>query len=120
LTDTLPYRWYTDPEILARERERLFSSAWQYAGHSGELAEPGSYLTLRVGEIPLVVVRDRAGTLRAFVNVCRHRGAEVVTGSGSCTTLSVTTTPGPTDSTGSCARRRAPRPTPDSTATRSG
>jgi phenylpropionate dioxygenase-like ring-hydroxylating dioxygenase large terminal subunit len=85
--DTLPYSWYTDPDVLARERERLFASAWQYAGHSGELAEPGSYLTLRVGEIPLVVLRDRGGTLRAFVNVCRHRGAEVVSGHGSCTTL---------------------------------
>ncbi len=89
MTDTLPYSWYTDPDVLARERARLFSSAWQYAGHSGELAEPGSYLTLHVGEVPLVVVRDRegTGTLRAFVNVCRHRGAEVVTGRGSCTTL---------------------------------
>ena len=87
MTETLPYSWYTDPDVLAQERARLFSSAWQYAGHSGELAEPGSYLTLQVGEVPLVVVRDRERTLRAFVNVCRHRGAEVVRGRGSCTTL---------------------------------
>jgi choline monooxygenase len=53
----------------------------------GQLAEPGSYFTLRVGDVPLVVVRDREGALRAFVNVCRHRGAEVVSGAGSCTTL---------------------------------
>jgi choline monooxygenase len=87
MTETLPYRWYTDPDVLAQERARVFASAWQYAGHSGELAEPGSYLTLQVGDVPLVVIRDREGTLRAFVNVCRHRGAEVVTGRGSCTTL---------------------------------
>ena len=87
MTETLPYSWYTDPDVLAQERARLFSSAWQYAGHSGEMAEPGSYLTLQVGEVPLVIVRDREGTLRAFVNVCRHRGAEVVRGRGSCTTL---------------------------------
>jgi len=87
MTDTLLYSWYTDPEVLARERARLFTSAWQYAGHTGELAEPGSYLTLQVGEVPLVVVRDRDGTLRSFINVCRHRGAEVVTGRGTCTTL---------------------------------
>ena len=73
--------------MLDRERDRLFAHAWQYAGHSGQLAEPGSYFTLRVGDVPLVVVRDREGELRAFVNVCRHRGAEVVTGEGSCTTL---------------------------------
>jgi phenylpropionate dioxygenase-like ring-hydroxylating dioxygenase large terminal subunit len=73
--------------VLARERELLFAHAWQYAGHVGQLAEPGSYFTLRVGDVPLVVVRDRKGELRAFVNVCRHRGAEVVLGEGRCTTL---------------------------------
>jgi phenylpropionate dioxygenase-like ring-hydroxylating dioxygenase large terminal subunit len=86
-TETLPYSWYVDGEVLARERERLFARAWQYAGHTGQLAEPGSYFTLRAGDVPLVVVRDREGELRAFVNVCRHRGAEVVSGEGSCTTL---------------------------------
>jgi choline monooxygenase len=73
--------------VLARERERLFARSWQYAGHSGQVAEPGSYFTARVGDVPLVVVRDREGELRAFVNVCRHRGAEVVFGEGRCTTL---------------------------------
>ena len=73
--------------MLARERERLFRHAWHYAGHSGQLEQPGSYLTLHVADVPLVVVRDRDDTLRAFVNVCRHRGAEVVSGSGPCTTL---------------------------------
>jgi phenylpropionate dioxygenase-like ring-hydroxylating dioxygenase large terminal subunit len=73
--------------VLARERELLFAHSWQYAGHSGQLAEPGSYFTLRVGDVPLVVVRNREGDLAAFVNVCRHRGAEVVSGEGRCTTL---------------------------------
>ncbi len=73
--------------MLAHERERLFGHAWQYAGHTGQLAQPGSYFTLRVGDVPLVVVRDREGALGAFVNVCRHRGAEVVSGAGSCTSL---------------------------------
>jgi choline monooxygenase len=86
MTATLPYHWYTDPEVLARERELLFAPAWQYAGHTGGL-DPGSYLTCRAGDVPIVVVRDRDGALRAFVNVCRHRGAEVVSGAGPCTTL---------------------------------
>jgi choline monooxygenase len=73
--------------VFALERVRLFERSWLYAGHAGQLAEPGSYLTLRVGDVPLVVVRDRDGALRAFANVCRHRGAEVVAGSGSCTSL---------------------------------
>jgi choline monooxygenase len=87
MTSTLPYRWYTDADVLGHEREALFEHAWQYAGHTGQLAEPGSYFTLRAGEVPLVVVRDREGELRAFVNVCRHRGAEVVTGEGRLSTL---------------------------------
>jgi phenylpropionate dioxygenase-like ring-hydroxylating dioxygenase large terminal subunit len=73
--------------VFARERVRLFERSWLYAGHAAQLAEPGSYFTLRVGDIPLVVVRDRDGILRAFVNVCRHRGAEVVAREGRCTTL---------------------------------
>jgi phenylpropionate dioxygenase-like ring-hydroxylating dioxygenase large terminal subunit len=73
--------------VLARERELLFARSWQYAGHTGQLAEPGTYFTLKVGDVPLVVVRDREGELAAFVNVCRHRGAEVVSGEGRCTTL---------------------------------
>jgi len=87
VTETLPYSWYTDAELLARERVRLFERSWLYAGHAGQVVEPGSYFTLRVGDVPLVVVRDRDGTLRAFVNVCRHRGAEVVAGAGRCSTL---------------------------------
>ena len=87
MTDTLPYTWYTDVEVFDREREGLFERSWQYAGHMGDLPEPGSYFTLRTGNVPLVVVRDREDELRAFVNVCRHRGAEVVSGSGPCSTL---------------------------------
>jgi phenylpropionate dioxygenase-like ring-hydroxylating dioxygenase large terminal subunit len=87
VAETLPYSWYTDAEVLARERARLFECSWVYAGHTGELAEPGTYFTTRVGDVPLVVVRDREGQMRAFVNVCRHRGSEVMAGSGTCTTL---------------------------------
>jgi phenylpropionate dioxygenase-like ring-hydroxylating dioxygenase large terminal subunit len=87
MTATLPYRAYTDPDVLAAERAHLFADAWHYAGHAGLVSEPGSYFTTRAGEVPVVVVRDRSGELRAFVNVCRHRGAEVVSGAGPCSTL---------------------------------
>ena len=87
MTATLPYRWYSDPEVLAAERDTLFAPAWHYAGHAGLVAQPGSYFTCRAGAVPIVVVRDREGALRAFVNVCRHRGAEVVSGAGPCSTL---------------------------------
>jgi choline monooxygenase len=79
---TLPYRWYADPEILRREQERIFRSTWQYAGHAGELPGPGTYLTTLAGRTPVVVTRARDGELRAFLNVCRHRGFPVAQGSG--------------------------------------
>lgn len=79
---TLPADWYTDPSMLARERERIFARSWQYAGRLEQLAKPGDYLAARAGHIPIALVRDRSGALNAFVNVCRHRGHEVVTGTG--------------------------------------
>jgi choline monooxygenase len=84
---TLPYSWYTDPEILRRERELIFRSAWHYVGHLGQLPEPGTYFAGRAGTTPIVVTRARDGELRAFVNVCRHRGTTVAEGQGKRETL---------------------------------
>jgi carnitine monooxygenase subunit len=83
---TLPYGWYTDPEILERERERIFLPAWQYVGHTGQLATPG-YFAAHVGRTPVVVTRDREGVVRGFVNVCRHRGSALADGEQSRETL---------------------------------
>jgi phenylpropionate dioxygenase-like ring-hydroxylating dioxygenase large terminal subunit len=84
---TLPYGWYTDPEILRREQERIFRSAWQYAGHRGQLPEPGTFFAGRAGRTPIVVTRARDDEVRAFVNVCRHRGFVVAEGAGKRETL---------------------------------
>ena len=79
---TLPWSWYADPEILRREGERIFARTWQYVGHSGEVAAASSFFASLAGQIPVVVTRARDGVLRAFVNVCRHRGHVVASGSG--------------------------------------
>ncbi|HXY81781.1 MAG TPA: aromatic ring-hydroxylating dioxygenase subunit alpha [Gaiellaceae bacterium] len=84
---TLPYSWYSNPEILRREQRRIFRSAWQYAGHLGQLPEKGTFFTGRAGRIPVVVTRARDGELRAFLNVCRHRGFPVAAGEGKRETL---------------------------------
>jgi carnitine monooxygenase subunit len=76
---TLPYAWYTDPEILRREQERIFGTQWQYVGHLGQLAKPG-YFATQVGRTPVVVTRDGDGVMRGFVNVCRHRGFALASG----------------------------------------
>jgi choline monooxygenase len=84
---TLPWSWYTDPAVLQLERERIFRRSWQYVGHAGDVPEPGSFAATRVGDVPVVLVRDREDELRAFLNVCRHRGSLVCEGTGRRETL---------------------------------
>ncbi len=62
-------------------------ASWQYAGRTAELTAPGSYVATQVGGLPVVLTRDRDDTLRAFANVCRHRGAIVARGAGERGTL---------------------------------
>jgi choline monooxygenase len=84
---TLPWSWYVDPEIARRERDEIFARAWQYVGRFEQLPVPGSYFASHAGGLPVVVTRDREDVLRAFANVCRHRGAVVATGEGERGTL---------------------------------
>ena len=84
---TIPFDWYSDPAVLRLERERIFRRAWQYAGRADQAAEPGSFFTCDLGGVPIVVVRDEQGGLRAFLNVCRHRGSLVCEGEGRRATL---------------------------------
>jgi phenylpropionate dioxygenase-like ring-hydroxylating dioxygenase large terminal subunit len=87
MPETLEWTTYSDPSLPALERERIFSRAWQYVGHLGQLGDGAGYLAGRVGDIPVVLTRDREGELRAFLNVCRHRGSIIATGAGARETL---------------------------------
>jgi phenylpropionate dioxygenase-like ring-hydroxylating dioxygenase large terminal subunit len=84
---TLPWSWYSDPDILRLEQDRIFLRAWQYVGHDGPVAEPGSFFSAMAGRTPVVVTHARDGELRAFLNVCRHRGTVVAAGAGRRETL---------------------------------
>jgi len=84
---SLPARWYADDALLAREQERIFRRSWQYAGRAEQVARAGDFLTANAGPVPLLVVRGDDDRLRALVNVCRHRGHPVLSGSGRCTSL---------------------------------
>jgi choline monooxygenase len=75
---------YTDPAVLEVEQELIFERTWQLAGHISQLPRAGSYLTASAGTQPVLVVRDDHGRLRAFKNVCRHRGSRLLSGSGQC------------------------------------
>jgi choline monooxygenase len=79
---TIPARLYTDPAVLAAEKQRIFGRTWQLAGTLAGIEQPGSYFTTEIIGEPVVVVRDLEGTLRAFHNVCRHRAGAVAEGRG--------------------------------------
>ncbi|OOG53217.1 Rieske 2Fe-2S domain-containing protein [Polaromonas sp. C04] len=72
-------RIYTDPEVFAQERGKIFARTWKFACHESELPLPGDFRTLEHAGIPVVVVRGPDGTVRAFLNACSHRGAQLVT-----------------------------------------
>ncbi len=78
LEATLPRAYYLSEEVYAREKERIFHSEWFYAGRDEQLPKAGDYLVLDVAGEHILVVRTKSGDLRAFFNVCRHRGCELV------------------------------------------
>lgn len=80
ITDAEPLagRLYVSEDVYAEEQERLFSRLWLEVGREEDVAGEGDFLTLRIGREPILVVRGGDGEIRAFYNVCRHRGAELV------------------------------------------
>ncbi len=79
---TLPARYYTSNDIYDLEKEAIFYKTWHYAGHVSQVAKPKSYFTTSIHDQGLFVTRGQDGELRAFYNVCAHRGHELLTGSG--------------------------------------
>src|ERR1017187_6585402 len=90
---TLASRFYTDSGMFAIERARIFRRTWQLVGTLGQacgevsgkprtISDPESYFTAEVAGEPVIVVRDKQGTLRAFSNVCRHRAGPIALGNG--------------------------------------
>ncbi len=75
----VPFEVFCEQEIFSREDELLFrGNHWNYLGLEAEVPEPGDYTTGYVGRTPYILIRDVDGVLRAMVNRCAHRGAEVV------------------------------------------
>ena len=78
----MPGRYYHDPAVYEREKGAIFHRTWQYVGHVSMLPEPGSYIVRDIHDQSVVLVRDRAGELRAFFNVCQHRAHRLLEGEG--------------------------------------
>jgi glycine betaine catabolism A len=74
---TLPAPFYLDPEVFARDLELIFGRHWIFVGVEPEIAEPGDFFTVEIGSDSIIIVRDDDLAVRAFHNVCRHRGARL-------------------------------------------
>lgn len=81
---TLPPFAYHDRDFYRLEIERIFRRCWNFVGHEGRVPDAGAYATLDLAGIPVALLRDEDGIVRAFANTCRHRGAQVLEGEGRC------------------------------------
>ena len=79
---TLPAAYYTRQSVFDFEKEQVFARQWLCVAHRSELAESNDYVTREIIGESIVVLRDREGVLRAFYNVCPHRGHQLLQGSG--------------------------------------
>ncbi len=74
---TLASPYYCDPALFAREQERIFARSWVYASRIEELEANGAFRTIELAGESLIIARGADGVLRAFFNVCRHRGTRI-------------------------------------------
>ncbi len=80
----LPREAYVDPDWFARERLSVHFRQFHFAGFSNDLNAAGDYIATTICGYPLIILRDQEGSLRAFHNLCRHRGTELLEGTGNC------------------------------------
>ena len=80
----LPPRLYTDPEIFEVEKEKIFRREWMAVFHESSVPNPGDFRVMEIAGDSFLFTRGDDGVLRAFHNICRHRGAKVATGEGNC------------------------------------
>jgi choline monooxygenase len=78
----MPPEIYTSPDVLALEQQHLFRAEWVCVGRASAIAELGAYLTYEIAGQPIIILRDRAGAVRAFSNVCLHRMSVLLEGRG--------------------------------------
>lgn len=65
---------FSSQEIYEQELERIFARCWLFVGHESQIPQPNDFITSYMGEDPVIVWRDGNGKIRAFLNMCRHRG----------------------------------------------
>lgn len=77
-----PGQIYSSEEVLELEKQNIFMKEWLCVARSEEVENPGDYFATRIVGEPVLLARNQAGNVKAFANVCLHRGVEVASGSG--------------------------------------
>ncbi len=86
-SETIPSDWYTNPEILKLENEAIFKKEWQFACHVSQIQEAGDSICRSIAGNPILIVRTNQMDIRAFYNVCKHRGGPVAVKKGTQSVL---------------------------------
>ena len=81
MATTLPARYYTDPDLFREELERFYCNDWICAGRANRIPQRGDYFLRDVAGESIIITREGNDSLRAFFNVCRHRGTRICSGS---------------------------------------
>ena len=84
---TIPARFYTDSDIYETEKGSIFYNSWCYAGHISQLKNSGDYITIKIHDQNIFIIKSKTGQLNAFYNVCLHRGHELLSGEGKTNTI---------------------------------
>jgi len=79
---TMPPSFYNDESLLSVETEALFINGWVCLGRSDEVRAPGDYFTVDMFNEPLIITRNQNNNISVLSNVCRHRGSQILSGSG--------------------------------------
>jgi Rieske 2Fe-2S family protein len=77
LISTLPGSTYVDEAVFRAEQERIFEQMWFCAVRAGDLDKPGAFRTVQIGRESIIITRNRKHGIRAFYNICRHRGVKL-------------------------------------------
>lgn len=83
VSQTIPSYWYTEPSVLEFEFDSIFYTQWIYVGHRNQLLKNGNQLNIKIGNEPVLIIENDLGELKAFYNVCKHRGGPLCLRKGS-------------------------------------
>jgi phenylpropionate dioxygenase-like ring-hydroxylating dioxygenase large terminal subunit len=69
---------YTDQQIFDQEMEKIWERTWVYCGHESQVPKPGDYYAVTIGRQPMIMVRQKDGSVQVLYNRCPHRGVQLV------------------------------------------